>query len=203
MESYWSRWVKCWKGYWESRGLWYQGAGNAARLATPSRIYLQRKVLNIVKDHFHCSQGKGSGDRLTSVQSQNFPMRGSNKSLEMFYLLLSVAFKRPANQFFNLTPLSSRSKADFMGLAQCRSSWVHALRFGGSIQPPILVRGTVVQNELPGFTCWLCHLLPARCWANYWPFFALVRSSLKWRKCYSLQRIVNSLVPRRVGTHGT
>lgn len=68
-------------------------------------------------------------------------------------------------------------------------------------RPIFLARGTVVQNLLPESTCWLCHLLPAWHKASYWPFFALVCSSLKWGKVYSPQRIVNSLGLRRVSTH--
>lgn len=114
------------------------------------------------------------------------------------FLFLSLLPSSPLLSFpFFLPPITKEIHTHFLNFKQYRRKDLP------TIQPPILVRGTVVQNELPGFTCWLCHLLPARCWANYWPFFALVRSTLKWRKCYSLQRIVNSLVPRRVGTHGT
>lgn len=41
-KSYWSCWVKYWRGYWESRGSCYWGPGNAATFPTQSKLYPQK-----------------------------------------------------------------------------------------------------------------------------------------------------------------
>lgn len=70
-------------------------------------------ILYIDKGYFCSSQGRGAWWLAHSARCQNFPVRGLVRIWKHF-ISCSVAFKWLANQFFNLTPPSSRSRVSLV-----------------------------------------------------------------------------------------